>query len=229
MTTEKKAGFFIRYLAHIIDIFVLLIPALLFLLLVDLSSKGLRDLIVVSIWFFIVFILLSNFIVIFYYTYFTAKFGGSIGKLLFGLRVVNQNGKNLSFSKSLFRHTIGYWLSGMLFGLGFFAIIKNKNKQGWHDQMTGSYVIKKDRIFAGILGFILIFIFAYSLMFINVWRMTKNTVIEKDINDIKKLKINITPTPNEINNLNSESDINIDINNLNNFDFNFTDNPTLEQ
>ncbi|MEK7518197.1 MAG: hypothetical protein AAB583_06670, partial [Patescibacteria group bacterium] len=40
-----------------------------------------------------------------------------------------------------FRYTVGYQFSVILFGLGFLAIIKDPQKQGWHDKTVGSKVI----------------------------------------------------------------------------------------
>lgn len=73
---------------------------------------------------------------------FTWLFGGTIGKLFTGLKITSLEGNSLSFKRILFRQTIGYMFSGLLFGLGYFAILKNDKRQGWHDQAVGSLVLK---------------------------------------------------------------------------------------
>lgn len=77
--------------------------------------------------------------------FFTHYFGGTVGKLLTGLKVIDEHGKYLSLKRSFFRHTVGYQFSGILFGLGFLAIIKDPQKQGWHDKAVGSKVIVEKR------------------------------------------------------------------------------------
>lgn len=74
--------------------------------------------------------------------FFTWWFGGTIGKLLTGIKITSLERNSLSFKRILFRQTIGYMFSGLLFGLGYFAILKNDKRQGWHDQAVGSLVIK---------------------------------------------------------------------------------------
>jgi hypothetical protein len=75
----------------------------------------------------------------------TTHWGATPGKLLAGLRVEDKNGQNLTLGRSLFRHTIGYWVSGLLWGLGYFWITRNPQKQGWHDQLTESFVVQYRR------------------------------------------------------------------------------------
>ena len=38
---------------------------------------------------------------------------------------------------------IGYFVSSLLFGLGFLWVAFDRRKQGWHDKMAGTVVIKK--------------------------------------------------------------------------------------
>jgi uncharacterized RDD family membrane protein YckC len=68
--------------------------------------------------------------------------GGSLGKLLFGLRVVMSNGAPIGMAHSLGR-TIAYLASALPFYLGFAAIFWNKDRQCWHDRMAGTVVIRK--------------------------------------------------------------------------------------
>jgi len=71
----------------------------------------------------------------------THFFGGSLGKLLTGLRVTSESGTRLSFKRVFFRQTIGYLFAGLVLGLGFFSISKDVHKQGWHDKAIGSLVV----------------------------------------------------------------------------------------
>lgn len=138
----KPAGFSVRFLASIVDSLILFLPHNLFWLYIVSTSTSLGMftyyLVLYLVLFALPWILLVSML---YVPWFTSKFGGNIGKLLTGLRVTNENGNLLTFRRSLFRSLIGYLFSGLLFGLGFFAIIKDKEKLGWHDKATGSKVV----------------------------------------------------------------------------------------
>lgn len=191
---NKKAGFIIRFFASIVDTMLLSLPSLSFLLVSGLSEKGLKDLIITGGWYLVLFIIFYNIFATLYTSYFTYKFGGTLGKLIAGIRVIDLNGKNLTFKRSLFRHLIGYPVSGLLFGLGFYWIVRDPNKQGWHDQLTGSYVVIKNP--SGLVRVVVVFIFLAVLnsylIFTTVQALFTNQPLKDDIKYIQEL--NPTPT-----------------------------------
>ncbi len=76
-----------------------------------------------------------------YLTLLTAR-GATLGKKAFGLKVVTgPAGKPPGFGRALLRMTIGYWISSFLY-LGFIWIAFDPYRQGWHDKLAGTYVIK---------------------------------------------------------------------------------------
>lgn len=77
---------------------------------------------------------------------FTYYFGGSLGKLLTGLQITDQNRNKLSGKRILFRQTVGYMFSSLLFGLGYLSIIKDPQKQAWHDKTVDSLVVTKQNL-----------------------------------------------------------------------------------
>ena len=77
-----------------------------------------------------------------YFTLFTGWDGQTIGKWIFGLRVVRTSGDPIGYWKALLRYT-GYSVSLLLFGLGFFMIAVDRNKRGLHDLIAGTYVIRE--------------------------------------------------------------------------------------
>lgn len=83
---------------------------------------------------------------------FVKHFGGTIGKLLTGIEIVDVNNKHISFWRAVFRQAIGYTVSGLLFWLGFIWIFVDRDRQGWHDQMAGTFVVTKRQSLA-LLGF----------------------------------------------------------------------------
>lgn len=189
----EKGGFFIRLLASLTDSTLLVTIPLLFLWLSNLGGKGIRDLVITSGWFVILFVLLSHIISVLYLSLTTSYFGGTIGKLIAGLMVVDEKGDKLTISRSIFRHLIGYMVSGLLFGLGFLWIIRDPNKQGWHDQLSSSYVIIRRRG-----GVILVLLTLASLLALNVYMVIQiatslfnNQVIKNEIQNIQNSYENI--------------------------------------
>jgi len=69
-------------------------------------------------------------------------FQATFGKLLVGLKVVDQNGNRLSYLRSIVRNLLKF-VSLVPFSLGFIWVAFTKQKQGWHDLVVKAFVIKK--------------------------------------------------------------------------------------
>lgn len=138
--TNNLAGFRLRLLASFIDGGIFLLPHTLFSLFIS-QSNSLAQFSPNLMLYFIVILLPLLITTFLYSSLLTHYFGGALGKLITGLRVISENGQRLSLKRSLFRHTIGYQFSNTFFGLGYFWIIKDKNKMAWHDYAVGSKVI----------------------------------------------------------------------------------------
>ncbi|GAB2694309.1 hypothetical protein GCM10027037_17270 [Mucilaginibacter koreensis] len=67
---------------------------------------------------------------------------GGIGKYICRLAVVNAEGKRENFGQALSRN-VGKVLSSLMLGIGFLMILWTDYKQGWHDQLAKTYVIRK--------------------------------------------------------------------------------------
>jgi uncharacterized RDD family membrane protein YckC len=65
--------------------------------------------------------------------------GRTLGKALFGLRVVDRRGGHPSFWRSILR-LIGYLVSA-IFWLGFFWIAVDRRHEGFHDKIARTRVI----------------------------------------------------------------------------------------
>lgn len=76
-----------------------------------------------------------------YYAGFWAWHGQTPGKMLLGLRIVRTNGQPLSFGRALLRF-VGYLISGIALGLGYLWIVVDGRKQGWHDKIAGTFVVR---------------------------------------------------------------------------------------
>ena len=74
--------------------------------------------------------------------YLTGTEGYSIGKKIFGLKVITEKGKcPIGITDALIRETIGKLVSGIVFGAGFLVIGFSSKKQGWHDKIAKTYVV----------------------------------------------------------------------------------------
>ena len=76
-----------------------------------------------------------------YLLYFWSSRGQTPGKMVMGIKIVSTDGGPLTLGKAFVRW-IGYIISTVVFCLGFLWIIWDKEKQGWHDKIAGTYVVK---------------------------------------------------------------------------------------
>ncbi len=67
--------------------------------------------------------------------------GQTLGKWATGLRIVRQDGKPLTILSSLLRHLVGYPLSLLTLGLGFFLAVFNAQGRALHDLIAGTVVV----------------------------------------------------------------------------------------
>ena len=138
---QAYGGFWIRFAATAVDTVVLLIPILLVSFLyrsttppanselekvvVDLVDIGLNF----TIWWVYTAVLLSS------------SWQATIGKKVCGLRVVDYDGRRVTFGRATGRYFASF-LSAVLLCVGFFMIAWTRRKQGLHDFMANTLVIK---------------------------------------------------------------------------------------
>ncbi|WP_353142818.1 RDD family protein [Acinetobacter pragensis] len=66
----------------------------------------------------------------------------SPGKILLGMKIVDaETGQNIDLKQSIIRY-IGYFPAMMVFMIGIFWVAFDKRKQGWHDKMANTVVIR---------------------------------------------------------------------------------------
>ena len=70
--------------------------------------------------------------------------GKTPGKWLVGIRAADKRQGSLpGLGRMLVRETIGKFLSGLFFGLGYFWAIFDKDAQAWHDKIAGTVVTRQ--------------------------------------------------------------------------------------
>jgi len=76
----------------------------------------------------------------FYFTALVHRFGRTWGMAGFGLTVVNEAGGFVTKRAARRRYAASI-LSALAFGVGFLSIVWDKQRQGWHDKMTKTWVM----------------------------------------------------------------------------------------
>lgn len=130
----KKAGLFRRWFATAIDPIIALILYIFILVSIAAISKNasivIAAFVIVEIAYMVFFLwLLSK--------------GMTPGKWLLGEKVVEKlSGNYPGFWRMILREFIGKFVSALVFGLGFFWAIWDKDGQAWHDKIAGTVVVK---------------------------------------------------------------------------------------
>jgi len=138
-----KAGFWIRLVAALIDAFLvfwLQFGLGLLLVLAGLSSSGheggnaapLTMLVELFTWV----------VGIAYYVVFTGHGGQTPGKMAVRVRVIRRDGRSVSYGRAFLREVPGKFISAVILGIGYLMIAFDEQKQGLHDRMADTYVIK---------------------------------------------------------------------------------------
>jgi len=142
--TQDYAGFWIRLGASLIDsilMLVVLIPiALMFFGPEDLqaleSAEG-NPASLGILGFFLNYILPAVAVILFW-----AYKSATPGKMLLGLKIVDaKTNENMSLGQMVIRY-VGYYPSMLVVGLGFIWAAFDSKKQGWHDKLAGTVVIR---------------------------------------------------------------------------------------
>jgi uncharacterized RDD family membrane protein YckC len=79
-----------------------------------------------------------------YYVYFTAFGGQTPGKMALRIKVVRTDSSSLTLGRAFYREVIGKFVSGIILGFGYVLIAFDDNKQGLHDRMADTYVVRLD-------------------------------------------------------------------------------------
>ncbi|WP_270937650.1 RDD family protein [Falsiroseomonas oryzae] len=70
---------------------------------------------------------------------------GTPGKLVLGLRIVDAETGGVPTIGRLVLRYVGYLVSALPLGLGYLWALWDKRRQGWHDKMAGTLVVKDPR------------------------------------------------------------------------------------
>ncbi|WP_445478089.1 RDD family protein [Lysinibacillus irui] len=132
----KTAGFWIRFWAFLLDGFIIsAVGGILVNPIFYLMDWSLSD----TVWYAPISIITA----ILYYSYFvlmTKFFGQTLGKMVFGLRVISLKHDKLTWSDVLFRDWIGRIINNVFMPLYILVVILPEN-QGLHDYFADTTVV----------------------------------------------------------------------------------------
>ncbi len=140
------AGFWLRFLAKIIDAVLLYTMQLPLSMAVGRSPFEQPDpeLLLRDPWSFwgpsLVVGALGLVLSFAYSVGFVGRFGATPGKLVFGLRVVTPDGKKLGYARALVR-ALGEWVTGFTCTVGYLIAAFDPEKQSLHDRIAGTRVV----------------------------------------------------------------------------------------
>ncbi|MGF2617388.1 RDD family protein [Rossellomorea vietnamensis] len=136
----ELGGFWMRFWAYILDLIV--ISSIGRLIVYPIFRA--MDLSLMKDDMFAPISILSAIIFYGYFVLMTKYFGQTLGKMAFGLKVIELDGKPLQWSTILFRELIGRFISASFFVLYIVVAFTNK-KQGIHDLFADTTVIREKR------------------------------------------------------------------------------------
>ncbi|MDA3903322.1 MAG: zinc-ribbon domain-containing protein [Desulfuromusa sp.] len=138
-----KAGFWMRLVATIIDAFIVFVLQFLLgslLAVAGFASGGGAEGTVGNM---AILIQLFGFVLsVTYYVVFTGYGGQTPGKMALRIKVIRRDGSALSYGRAAFREVPAKFISGIIFGIGYLMVAFDEQKQGLHDRMADTYVIK---------------------------------------------------------------------------------------
>jgi uncharacterized RDD family membrane protein YckC len=84
----------------------------------------------------------ATLIIIYYALMESSRYQATFGKIVMGIKVTGNHGERLDFSKALLRN-LSKLISGLIFCIGYIMIIFDDRKQGLHDKIADTFVVKQ--------------------------------------------------------------------------------------
>jgi len=144
-------GFWIRFVAYMIDALVMLVPAAIlvgiFAAFVVLTNESIDEeegppaLLIVALVLLVAAMIVVNWL---YEALMTSSLrGATLGKMALGLRIVRFDGTQLSFGRATGRHFAKYMVTPMVpLAIGYIMAAFTQRKRALHDILADTLVIK---------------------------------------------------------------------------------------
>lgn len=149
----EQAGFVSRAAAFLLDIIFVTLGSIVFAALASLilnffgfnassmktddpaSLLGFIQIIIVAFTGFAVLLFIPAYFVIFW-----VLVGATPGKQILGLQVIRTNKQSIGWVRATIRY-FAYFLSAIVFFLGYLWVFIDGRRQGWHDKIADTFVV----------------------------------------------------------------------------------------
>jgi uncharacterized RDD family membrane protein YckC len=137
---RPKAGFWIRVVASLLDSLLLGGIQLFFAVVLGLTAGDLDAHSGAAVG---LLTSLSGLVLgIAYAVFFTGYCGQTPGKMLLRIKVIRTSGAEIGYGRAFLREIPGKFLSGIILGIGYLMVAFDDRKQGLHDRIADTYVVK---------------------------------------------------------------------------------------
>jgi|GEM_PF-2180380 len=171
------AGFWIRFLAFVLDVAIVIPIWLLLIVLLIVAADSFMP------WYaFVIGVLPAWWL---YAAFCEWRWGATIGKKVAGLNVRRAEGGQLSFGGSLLR-SAAHFVSAVPLALGFLAAAFEPRRRAWHDRIADTVVVETKR--RSPWGMLLLGTFAFALMLVCVF-VHWGILIDRAIGDLEKVHV----------------------------------------
>ena len=173
--TKEYASFWLRAFAILLDGLIWSLGFFALVYVISISyAQDVFELAPALLW-LVLYLIVVGLVRVFVNAYLTCRFGGGLGKLLFGLRVEHADSTNLTFRRAFFREYVAKIASNSLFGVGYYWIFKTEKKQAWHDMLSDTYVVKtRAGIISGLPTLLIVLSAILVLVYLSVVSLSKN-------------------------------------------------------
>jgi len=142
MNNLEYAGFWIRVGASLIDTLIILLITTPILLMIYGDNYWTNESLVLGGWDFIISYIFPAIAVVIFWTYKSA----TPGKMALKLTILDaQTGQKPTTQQFIVRY-MGYFVSTIPLFLGLIWVGIDKRKQGWHDKIAGTVVVRNTAI-----------------------------------------------------------------------------------
>lgn len=139
VASHQYAGFWIRCVAVLIDSLLVTAVQAVFGFALGMVGSGLetQELLLGSVSF-----MFGSVVSLAYYVFFTGYCGQTPGKMALRIKVIRTDGSDISYGRAFLREAVGKFISALILFIGYLMAAFDSQKQGLHDRMADTYVIK---------------------------------------------------------------------------------------
>ena len=138
MEDKEYAGFWIRFGAMLIDLVVMIIVLYIPLTMIDGEEYWIGEQFIYGFW----DVILGYIVPIVVTIWFWLRYSGTPGKMATKLRIVDAaTGNKMTTGQAIGRY-FAYTIAILPLCLGLIWVGIDKKKQGWHDKLAGTVVIR---------------------------------------------------------------------------------------